>query len=79
MGSNPTPSADLRFCGLTVSRRLPRRGWWRETLNTDATDFWGSGVVNGGAEASGYAWHGHDQSLALTLPPLGVVWLEPED
>jgi 1,4-alpha-glucan branching enzyme len=47
-------------------------------LNTDATDFWGSGVVNGAVNADGYAWHGHDQSLALTLPPLGVVWLEPE-
>jgi 1,4-alpha-glucan branching enzyme len=58
---------------------VPRGGWWREVLNTDAEDFWGSGVVNGSVSADGYAWHGHDQSLALTLPPLGVVWLEPED
>jgi 1,4-alpha-glucan branching enzyme len=58
---------------------VPRGGWWKEVLNTDATDFWGSGVVNGGAMADGYGWHGHDQSLSLTLPPLGVVWLEPED
>ena len=29
--------------------------------------------------ADGYGWHGHDQSLSLTLPPLAVVWLEPED
>ncbi|HYT39458.1 MAG TPA: 1,4-alpha-glucan branching protein GlgB, partial [Acidimicrobiia bacterium] len=57
---------------------VPQGGWWREVLNTDATDFWGSGVVNGGAMADGYGWHGHDQSLALTLPPLAVVWLEPE-
>jgi 1,4-alpha-glucan branching enzyme len=57
---------------------VPRGGWWHEILNTDATDFWGSGVVNGGVMADGYAWHGHDQSLALTLPPLAVVWLEPE-
>jgi 1,4-alpha-glucan branching enzyme len=58
---------------------VPQGGWWREVLNTDATDFWGSGVVNGGALADGYGWHGHDQSLSLTLPPLAVVWLEPED
>jgi 1,4-alpha-glucan branching enzyme len=58
---------------------VPRGGWWREVLNTDAADFWGSGLVNGSVCADGYAWHGHDQSLALTLPPLGVVWLEPED
>jgi 1,4-alpha-glucan branching enzyme len=57
---------------------VPRGGWWREVLNTDADDFWGSGVVNGGAMADGYGWHGHDQSLSLTLPPLAVVWLEPE-
>ena len=58
---------------------MPQGGFWREVLNTDAADFWGSGVVNGALCADGYGWHGHDQSLSLTLPPLGVVWLEPED
>ena len=57
---------------------VPHGGSWQEVLNTDATDFWGSGVVNGAVNADGYGWHGHDQSLALTLPPLAVVWLEPE-
>ncbi|MGH9000299.1 MAG: 1,4-alpha-glucan branching protein GlgB [Acidimicrobiia bacterium] len=57
---------------------LPAGGWWREVLNTDATDFWGSGVVNGAVEASGEAWHGLGHSACLTLPPLAVVWLEPE-
>jgi 1,4-alpha-glucan branching enzyme len=57
---------------------VPRAGWWREALNTDATDFWGSGVVNGAVEATDSPWHGFDHSLELTLPPLAVVWLEPE-
>jgi len=28
-------------------------------------------------ETDEVAWHGHDQSVALTIPPLGVVWLAP--
>jgi 1,4-alpha-glucan branching enzyme len=57
---------------------LPRAGAWREVLNTDATAYGGSGVVNAGAiEAEETAWHGQAQSAALELPPLGVVWLAP--
>jgi 1,4-alpha-glucan branching enzyme len=57
---------------------LPRGGPWVEVLNTDAPLFWGSGVVNGAIHADGPPWHGLDHSATLTLPPLGVVWLEPE-
>jgi 1,4-alpha-glucan branching enzyme len=47
-------------------------------LNTDATVYGGSGVVNAGAiEAEDTAWHGQQWSTALELPPLGVVWLAP--
>jgi 1,4-alpha-glucan branching enzyme len=56
---------------------LPTGGRWRELLNTDAVDFAGSGVVNGDIEASDEPWHGLPHSAALTLPPLGVVWLTP--
>jgi 1,4-alpha-glucan branching enzyme len=58
---------------------LPRGGTWNEVLNTDAPEFWGSGVVNGPVSADGPAWHGLDHSTELTLPPLGVIWLEPAD
>ena len=58
---------------------LPSGGWWNEVLNTDAPVFWGSGVVNGPVEANGVPWHGLDHSVDLTLPPLGVIWLEPAD
>ncbi|MDP9387372.1 MAG: 1,4-alpha-glucan branching protein GlgB [Actinomycetota bacterium] len=58
---------------------LPRAGTWREVLNTDAAEFGGSGVGNGGrVEATGESWHGLPFSVELTLPPLGVLWLVPD-
>ncbi len=57
---------------------VPRGGPWREVLNTDLACYGGSGVSNGGAmQCEAVAWHGHANSLLLTLPPLGVLWLEP--
>jgi 1,4-alpha-glucan branching enzyme len=58
---------------------VPRGGWWRERLNSDATDYGGSGSGNFGAvEAAPLPSHGHGHSLALRLPPLAVVMLTPE-
>ncbi|HLI24707.1 MAG TPA: alpha amylase C-terminal domain-containing protein, partial [Acidimicrobiales bacterium] len=58
---------------------LPLPGRWRELLNTDAGEWGGSGMGNGGAvEAEGAAWHGQPYSAVLTLPPLGVLWLAPD-
>jgi 1,4-alpha-glucan branching enzyme len=55
---------------------VPRGGFWREVLNSDAKDYAGSGVGNGGGvmtEAT--PSHGQPFSLSLTLPPLAVVFL----
>jgi 1,4-alpha-glucan branching enzyme len=57
---------------------LPRGGRWREALNTDATGYGGSNVVNGAVEAEETPWHDQPFSAEVTLPPLGVVWLVPE-
>ena len=58
---------------------LPAAGCWREVLNTDAEAFGGSGMGNGGqVTATPTPWHGLPASAELTLPPLGVLWLEPE-
>ena len=57
---------------------VPKPGTWVETLNTDAKEFGGSGVGNGGAvDSQSIPSHGHGQSLELTLPPFGLLWLKP--
>ncbi len=53
---------------------LPSPGRWREMLNTDARDYGGSGMGNGGAiTAEPVAWHDRQQSALITLPPLATV------
>jgi 1,4-alpha-glucan branching enzyme len=54
---------------------LPRAGFWREVLNTDAEGYGGSGVGNlGGVEAVAEPWHGQPYSATIAAPPLGTVW-----
>ncbi|WP_249011628.1 1,4-alpha-glucan branching protein GlgB [Conexibacter sp. DBS9H8] len=58
---------------------LPRPGVWREALNSDEHAYGGSGVTNPAALATEpIPWHRQDQSVALTLPPLGALWLMPD-
>ncbi|MGK2909733.1 MAG: 1,4-alpha-glucan branching protein GlgB [Sphingobium sp.] len=53
--------------------RLPHGGRWREMLNTDSTDYGGSGAGNGGVvETADDGW------AHITLPPLATIMLEPE-
>jgi 1,4-alpha-glucan branching enzyme len=55
---------------------LPRGGEWRELLNSDALIYGGSGQGNMGVvEAMPVPLHGRKWSAALTLPPLGAVFL----
>jgi 1,4-alpha-glucan branching enzyme len=56
---------------------LPAIGFWAEAINTDAQDYWGSGVGNlGGVRADRHSLHGLPASASLTLPPLGTLYLE---
>ncbi len=58
---------------------VPRGGFWREILNSDATLYGGSGQGNlGGVEAAPIPCLGRDCSLSLTLPPLGILFFKPE-
>jgi 1,4-alpha-glucan branching enzyme len=58
---------------------LPLTGTWHEVLNTDAELYGGSGVGNLGAvEAVAEPWHGLPASAAMSLPPLGALWLRPD-
>ena len=70
----------LIVCNFTpIPRHLyrvgvPRDGYWRERLNTDAEAYGGCNLGNdGGASAEPVAWHGHPNSLILTLPPLATL------
>ncbi|HEV8714733.1 MAG TPA: 1,4-alpha-glucan branching protein GlgB [Candidatus Binatia bacterium] len=59
---------------------VPRGGFWRELLNSDAGEYGGSRQGNqGGLEASPVSRHGHFYSLNLTLPPLAAVFLQSEE
>ena len=57
---------------------LPWAGEWVEALNTDAAEFGGSGVSNVGVvEAVEGPCNGQPASATLTVPPLGVLYLVP--
>ena len=59
---------------------MPKPGRWVEALNTDSTYYGGSDVGNlGGVQAEEYPWHDQPYSAEVTLPPLGVLWLVPEE
>ncbi|MCC7486245.1 MAG: 1,4-alpha-glucan branching protein GlgB [Burkholderiales bacterium] len=56
---------------------VPRRGDWREVLNSDAREYGGSGMGNLGRVGAGdVPAHGHPCSVSLTLPPLSMLLLE---
>ncbi len=55
---------------------VPEKGFWSEHLNSDAVEHGGSGQGNlGGVNTVPVPVHDHPQSLTLTLPPLGVLFL----
>jgi 1,4-alpha-glucan branching enzyme len=58
---------------------VSREGWYRETLNTDAAVYGGRNEGNlGGVHTQAIGSHGRPQSLVLTIPALGALWLQPE-
>ena len=72
-------------CNFTpVPRRayrvgVPRPGFYRELVNTDAAVYGGSDVGNeGGVGAEATPWQGQPHSILVTLPPLAVLFLKPE-
>src|SRR3546814_19604274 len=82
-GADGDPPA-LAVCNFTPVPRtdyrvgVPRGGFWREMLNTDAAEYGGSGQGNlGGRPAADAAWHGRPYSLQLPLPPLAAIVLVP--
>ena len=74
----------LAVCNFTPVPRYNYRigvpaGGWREIFNSDNAGYGGSDVGNAGVIASQPIWsHDHDDSIELTLPPLGVIFLRHE-
>jgi len=59
---------------------VPRGGFWQEVFNSDASHYGGSNTGNhGGMESTPVARHGFFHSLALTLPPLGALFLKSSE
>ena len=74
-GENPVAIVSNMTPAVLSSYRLPlpREGFWREVLNSDAAIYGGSGIGNlGGVTATG-------GGANVTLPPLATVMFEWED
>ena len=66
----PVPRAEYRI-------GVPEGGYYVELLNSDAGDYGGGNVGNGGGVSTeAVAAHGFTQSLRLTVPPLGALLLK---
>jgi 1,4-alpha-glucan branching enzyme len=59
---------------------VPAAGYWREILNTDAREYGGYGLGNlGGVNSDAVPFHGRDNSLSLSLPPLALLVFRKTD
>lgn len=75
----------LVACNMTPVPRhryrvgVPCGGGWGEIINTDAAEYGGSGMGNGGyVQAQDAPSHGWPHSLELVLPPLATLMLVPD-
>jgi 1,4-alpha-glucan branching enzyme len=68
----PVPRAEYRI-------GVPDAAWYVELLNSDAAIYGGGNIGNGGGVATEpVPAHGFDQSLRLTVPPLGCLLLKKQ-
>jgi 1,4-alpha-glucan branching enzyme len=81
-GKSPADTV-LVVCNFTPVPRekyvmgVPFDGYWRELLNSDAGEYGGSNLGNGGGvQTQRVPAHGRPYSLQLTLPPLSVLFLK---
>ncbi|QDK82224.1 1,4-alpha-glucan branching protein GlgB [Spirosoma sp. KCTC 42546] len=81
-GNNPEDSLLIVLNMTPIPRSnyrigVPSAGSYQEVFNSDATEFYGSGVANTSPIASEEAtWHGRSQSIQVNVPPLGAVVLK---
>jgi 1,4-alpha-glucan branching enzyme len=66
----PVPRAHYRI-------GVPEPGWYAEIMNSDSAFYGGSNVGNaGGVWSDPVAAHDFEHSIALTVPPLGCLYLK---
>ncbi len=72
-------------CNFTPTPReryhigVPAPCFYREVLNTDATQYGGSGTTNSpGRQATPMPWQNQPCHIDVTLPPLGIAIFKPE-
>jgi 1,4-alpha-glucan branching enzyme len=59
---------------------VPRGGFWRELLNSDASQYGGSHQGNmGGVDTTPIPSHGKFHSISITLPPLAALFFKCDD
>jgi 1,4-alpha-glucan branching enzyme len=58
---------------------LPSGGTWQEILNTDATKYGGSGLINEIVESESKPLRNEPYSALIKVPPLGTLWLARGD
>lgn len=70
LNMTPIPRSDYRI-GVSAP------GAYQEVFNSDAVEYYGSGVTNSAPISSEeQTWHGRPQSIRLNVPPLGAVVLK---
>jgi 1,4-alpha-glucan branching enzyme len=58
---------------------VPSAGSWKQLFNSDEQQYWGSGISNPPTIPSEPEyWHGKDNSIQITLPPLSVLMFKKE-
>ncbi len=63
----PVPRYDYRIGVI-------KTGTYREILNSDSSDFWGSNIINNrDLHSDSIPWQGKPYSIKIALPPLGGV------
>jgi 1,4-alpha-glucan branching enzyme len=72
MNATPVPRYNYRI-------GVPKAGFYKELLNSDAGIYYGGGIGNhGGVHAEAHHCRGYDQSISITIPPLAIVMFTPE-
>ena len=66
---NPLPKHNYRI-------GVPKNKEYKEILNSDNTKYWGSGITNPSISTEDIPSHGFNQSIQISLPPLGAVILK---